>query len=310
MTSKTVHFRVDFEGLTQMVRDYWAEGSYSLALSIMVESNIPINYAHDIIRGKLKMTQDPDEPEGVGGMLAEDNWQPNNAVCYMGKYPDPEDYKWFKLIHRYGTEGLNELRQLANWAVDAMNNSTYSLDKIKILKEVKRVPEEIYEYFNIPDPKTIHTGDLYEPTINLNSVDMSWSEAASQIRTDRLNPLPGLTDLDSWIKRQLELDKMPKPKPDKTFSKPLGWILPTGKFYSCEFMEHDWLASQIGNSPNFSKTMAHQMGWIEITHPLGQPTQFKIIYGDKEPTQKQLDTLFDWKQKYGEAEELKGAGEW
>jgi hypothetical protein len=309
----TVHFSVDYDGLTQMVRDFWAEGSYTLATAIMTDSNIPIDYAHDVIRGKMKMVQDPNDPDG--GMLTEDNWQPNNAVCYMGKYPDPLDYKWFKLVNRYGTEGLSELRQLAEWAVNAMNNSTYSLDKIRILQEVKRVPEEIYEYFNIPDPKTIHTSDLH-PAKSLDAFDYSRNEAASDLRYERLSPeLPhmpvaGLPDVDTFIKRQLELDKMPKPKPDKNFSRPCGYIIPTGKFYSCEWMEHDWLASVLGNSQHFDKEIASNMGWIEITHPMGEPENLNIIMGDKEPTQKQLDTLFDWQQKYGEGEIIKPSGEW
>lgn len=108
MTTKTVHFKVDFEGLTRMVRTYWAEGEYTLALSIMTDSGIPINHAHDVIRGKLKMIQCPNDPDA--GELTEDDWQPEDFVCYMGRYPDPLDGEWFRLIHKYGTKGLSDLR--------------------------------------------------------------------------------------------------------------------------------------------------------------------------------------------------------
>lgn len=315
----TVHFRVDFEGLTRMVREYWAEGSYTLALSIMTDSGIPIDEAHDIIRGKRKMTQDPDGKNGVDGMIADDNWQPSGAVAYMGKYPDPLDNGWFRLIHRYGTEGLKQLRYDAEWAAEAMNASSYSLDKIRILEQVKHVPDEIYEYFDIPKPDTIHTGELRElPVDRLDTIDYSWTAAAAQLREERLKnapapmgvSVPGLPDVDEFIKRQIELDHMPKPEPDTTFSRPLGWIILTGKFYSCEWMEHDWLASKIGNSPNMDKTMAHNFGWIQITHPMNQPRNFQVIYGAKEPTQKQLDTLFDWEQVYGKAEVITDSGVW
>ena len=63
-------------------------------------------------------------------------------------------------------------------------------------------------------------------------------------------------------------------------------------------MEHDWLAGAIGNSPNLNKDIATKMGWILISHPMGKPNELSIFFGDKEPTQKQLDTLFDWRQKY------------
>lgn len=289
-----VYFKINFEGLTQRIREYWAEGSYSLALSIMVESGIPIGDAHNIIRGKLKMVQDPNGVEGVSGILVDDDWQPNLGICYMGKYPDPEDYQWFRLIYRYGTEGLVELHSLAEWAVNTMNNSIYSLDKIRILQEVKKVPEEIFEYFDLPDPRTIHTSELYKPELNLDSVDFSTHEAAKDIRH-----LPGLPSVDQYIKRELELQKLPKPKPDKKFSQPTGAITPDGKFYSCGWMEHSWLTDAVAN---LTVEGARKQGWVMITHPMDLPTKYQIFYGDKELTQKQIDTLFDWKQKWGEAE--------
>lgn len=311
MLGKT-YFRVDFEGLTRMVREYWAEGSYTLATSILTDSGIPINVAHDIIRGKLKMIQDPEGKPGVDGAIDDDNWSPDESYSYMGKYPDPD---WFRLIHRYGTEGLKDLRYAAEWAVTAMNNSTYSLDKIRILKEVKHVPEEIYEYFKIPDPSTIHTGDLYtgdlyEPEIvRLNTIDMSYTEAASLLREDRLrnNIMIGSPDVDTFIKQQLEFDNVDKLEPDKSFSKPLGWILPDGKFYSCEYMQHNVLADALAN---FNRDQANAAGWVEITHPLNQPRNYQILYGAKELTQKQLDTLFDWQQIYGQGNVINPAGEW
>lgn len=308
--STATYFKIDFDWFTDFVRQQWAEGEYNRAIALMTDSGIPINLAHDVIRGKSKMVQDPDGPEGAAGLVVDDNWQPNIAGCFMGKYPDPLDHEWFKLVYRYGTEGLTTLRREAEWAVNGMNNSTYSLDKIRILDAAKRVPKEIYEYFGLPDPETIHTGDLYEPSFpNLNANDMSWTEAASRLRADRLNTVPGVPDVDTFIKRTLEFDKAPKPKPDKTFSKPLGLINPKGRFYSCEYMQHRDLLDKL--HPSYKLEHAQADGWILITHPLGQPRDFKAYYGGRAPTQAQKLTLMDWQQKYPGAEIINGgAGEW
>jgi len=56
-------------------------------------------------------------------------------------------------------------------------------------------------------------------------------------------------------------------------------------------MEHVWLASQF----SLSEKAAEQAGWIKINHGLLNETN---ILHFEPPTQKQLDTLFDWCQKH------------
>lgn len=152
----TVHFRVDYDGLTQLVRDFWAEGEYTQALAIMTESGISVENAHDVIRGKLKMAPYPEDEDQ--GWLVPDDWQPNLAACLWGKYPDPNDHKFMRIINRYGVKPLCEARDDIERVVNDLKRTVYSPDKrrlIDYLRKEKRYADEIYEFFNLPFPETV-----------------------------------------------------------------------------------------------------------------------------------------------------------
>lgn len=289
MMETALYFKINFEGMTGLIRDIWAEGNFHKCLDVL-DSFMDVSQKdrEDIIRGKRKLAQDPDGKDGVDGLVVDDNWQPNLDHCAYGIYPDPKEmpeitrklYTYKSLYLRYA---IPEARRLLDERKTCVNGPRLA----EIDMHMNMFPDEVFETLGF-DRDHLKYQDYYEENPINNKLGI---------------------DLDAYIKRQLELDKMPMPKPDKDFSQPLGWILPTGKFYSCGYMEHDWLAGKIGNSPSFSRTEAAKMGWIEITHPLGQENNFEIYFGAKEPTQKQLDTLFDWQQKY-EGEVVNPAGEW
>lgn len=74
--------------------------------------------------------------------------------------------------------------------------------------------------------------------------------------------------------------------------KKIDMTTPDGKFYAClTRMEHIWLAKQFGKT----EKEAEEAGWIKIN--LGLMNDINILHF-KKPTQKQLDTLFDWCQKH------------
>lgn len=294
----TVHFRVDFEGLTQICRDFWAEGEYSKALAIMTESGISLKDAHDVIRGKLKMIQFPGGKEGVEGTLAKDNWEPNLGLCMWGKYPDPTDTSYFRMIERYGVKGLSEKRQILESTIYALQECVYSPDKERLIKDLKtqRIDDEIAKFFNLPTIKQLEIKykpkmlswdrDRYDSfadqLIDNNAVPMTWSS----------NLPPHISDVDAYIKRQLELDKITeKPKPCNPPQR-TGWLSPKGEMFACNYNEHLWLADLLG----YTGIQIEKEGWVKLHYTLLKPNKLLVDKGNpkKQLTQKQIDALWDW----------------
>ena len=59
-----LHFRVDGEGLTNLIRQTWAEGRLSIALNLCEDSGCPPQYHIDLCTGNLKIV-------GVGELSLE-----------------------------------------------------------------------------------------------------------------------------------------------------------------------------------------------------------------------------------------------
>lgn len=316
------HFRLNFEWFTDYARSLWAEGEYVLAITIITDNDIPVGEAHDIIRGKRKMVQDPEGGQGIAGLIVNDNWTPDLVRCIFSKYPDPLDLGYFRMVNKYGVKGLTDMYRDIERAARSMNEATNYFDKLEIVKQVHLIPDDVFQFFDVPRPETIGTGDfsstaLYNIGLNRAGQEVEpirlRAQIAAEIRAQAMEDLrdddmaqldpvragvvAGLPSVDEYVKKQLELDKRPKPEPDQEFSNPTGYVLPNGKFYSCEWMEHSWLAFVLGD---FGVQDARKAGWIMISHPLGQPRDYHIYDGDEEPTQAQIDTLDSWRQKYGE----------
>lgn len=278
-----VYFRVDFAGMTQHVRSLWAEGSYWKCVETLDALGIPQRYFYAVVDGGMKLVQDPDGKEGVDGMLAKDNWKPKLSACHYQRYPKYEDLS--KILNQQRDWAMKYLDSAYIEILDLWkeyNNTRYNGQRSdEIIRQLQTYPVEILEFAGI-DMDTFVYEAKYNPIANKFEFDADKS-------------IPGLPSVDEYIKHQLELDKAPKPKPDQTFSIPTGWILPNGKFYGCGWMDHGYISYEVAK---LNPEKAQKKGWIKITHPLNQPKDLKIYYGDKEPTQKQLDTLFDWQQKH------------
>lgn len=282
-----VHFRIDFEGLTNHIRDLWAEGSYWKCIETIDAAGVPREYWAKVIAGEYKLAQNPKGKNGVDGCLVKDKWKPDLNRCHYQRYPSYYELssifeKQQKWANQYFDTAYLEILSL--WK--EYNRTRYDGKKLyDIIYRLKQFPTEILEFAGVDMQRFLYEAE-YNPINNKLEIDV-----------------------DAFVKRQLELDKAPRPKPDPEFKIPTGYILPTGKFYSCGWMEHTWLASVLSNSQHFDKTMARSMGWIEISHPLNQPTNLKILFGDKEPTEAQLGTLAEWQLKY-QGEIINAPGEW
>lgn len=298
-----VYFRVDFEGLTNLIRNFWAEGEYSKALSIMTESGIDLENAHDVIRGKLKLIQQPGGREGVEGNLAKDNWKPNLDLCMWNKYPDPKDSAFFRMIERYGVKGLNRQRSQIESALRALNESTYVPDKERLIDHLRElaIDDEVYKFFEYPTfwklekdwrPKRLTWAgrdketypDYVDELLSNDIVPMTWSGSYS--------PAMKELDIDAYVKRQLELEKITeKPEPCNPPER-AGWLSPKGEMYACNYNEHVWLADLLG----YTGVQIEKEGWVKLHYTLLKPDRLLVDKGnkDKRLTQKQIDALWEW----------------
>lgn len=86
-TTATLCFRVDFSGMTERCREFWAEGKYEHAYKVLEEGfNLSRDQATSVIKGEMKLADDPDGHPGIDGMLLSDSWKPCDSG--FGFYPE------------------------------------------------------------------------------------------------------------------------------------------------------------------------------------------------------------------------------
>lgn len=83
----TVHFTVDFDGMTDRIREFWAEGKYALAVQACTEGfGLTREQAAQVINGRKRLAQDPNGRKGCDGILLDDTWSPRDA--HFTFYPE------------------------------------------------------------------------------------------------------------------------------------------------------------------------------------------------------------------------------
>jgi hypothetical protein len=262
-TTTTVHFKICPKWLTGFVRDVWAEGSYQKSFNIInaafPEMRDEIKFA--IISGSKKLVQDKHDKESMN--IANDDWKPDLSRCHNGLYPDPEEVR---------NNAVYTARDLEEY-LERKNPTPPKLDRA-----------EFIENNDLPDLKEVRR------EMKMFAGYDSLEEMNQALLFKRSIPTP-----EHYVETQMSRDERAgqKPKPDKTLLADLGWITPDGKFYAClTAMEHVWLADQFG----LSEREAELAGWIKITRGIDMVRH--VFQGEKEPTQKQIDTVFQWCEKH------------
>jgi hypothetical protein len=274
MISEKLHFTVNFNWLTDFVRSLWAEGSFRKALTILEDMGIPQHESFEIIRGNLKMLQNPKGEKGIDGITAKDNWKPNLPNCELQRYPDPEELasierdrdKYAKIyINQCVSEIYAVLSELHS-AIETGNGMLIGNAEEKLLT----YPDEAFSIVGID--KNSYEEHTYKAELLHNA----------KIQKE--------IEVEEYVQHQLELDKKPLPAIDTTLESIYGWLLPTGDFYPCEWQDHIWLAGKLGKSEH----QAEYEGWIKFT-------KSGIYYLAVDmPTQKQIDMIFEWCKKHDE----------
>jgi len=102
----------------------------------------------------------------------------------------------------------------------------------------------------------------------------------------RLNP-EAVAQGRAWLAAQEPPTDL---KPDEKLISPTGYLLPDGKLYPCPHYGHIALAEALGKTQH----EAEKAGWIKL-----QQGWFMPPFESIEPTQAQLDTMFEWSRKQG-----------
>lgn len=279
METKTVHFSIEGEWLTDFIRQGWSEGRYEWAMETLKHSGCPSEYHNEVLRGNLKMV-------GVNEFrLMEDDWRPTLSDCHFGTYPDPseifamasdgENYK--KLyFQRLGTDYYATKQRWDQYPSNRANLQYY----IRTFPEefVSTLPARDREMWAIATGREeLHYGDIDE---RLQDNALKVARFGIQVPT-----------VDEFIERARRLEKKEQPRPDRGCISNFGWILPNGDFYPCLYWEHDWLVG------TFDKTVtqAENEGWIRVGYSQVTGEQY-ITRGNpkREITQGQIDSVNVW----------------
>jgi len=98
-----------------------------------------------------------------------------------------------------------------------------------------------------------------------------------------------------WLRSQGELPGLEVPKPSLCCN--WGWLSPDGDLYGCIYMNHIHL--QYALEKKYGIADLERAGWIKLGSSVDESGEkwLDCFYG-LEPTQRQLDTILDWCEKY------------
>jgi hypothetical protein len=112
-----------------------------------------------------------------------------------------------------------------------------------------------------------------------------------QFSRDLLTKVPNPVQLGN----DPEPSKRPDPIEDKELKSESGWITEDGRFFGCAYMEHDAIAQDMG-----FEVKDVESRWIRISKGFGSVGRSPFMHQGIQPSQRQLDVLFDWCQKHNE----------
>lgn len=318
MKTTTVHFSICPTWFTNLLRTLWIENEYGKAFRI-VDSAFPEMTIEDkiyLVTGKKKLVYaDCDDAEEKSIFnLSGDDWKPSGAYTGM-KVPTVADVFEQSQLFQNNKEALQLLREVSVLAHSAKGIKSRkggmgftakgspkgwinARDVVELICRVFPAPSsEQWEDFwskygeEVGDIKGEDEFASLETMVSAITNSVTTQEKDQKELAARWSPTTA-TNIDVYLAHERELSERPAPKPDSTVSADDGWITPDGKFYPCGYMEHVWLADKLGKE----EREAEKAGWVKISH--GLEGKLYIHKGEREPTQKQLDTLFDWCQKH------------
>jgi hypothetical protein len=324
MKSMMVHFSIQGEFITERARELWEEGEYKQAMDVMgclIGSTLEQQIS--IIEGRAKLI-------GVNDLdLVSDDWTPPEGYATFSEMLALAN-GGAELERRRMEEAEDKARSIADIALKAARGGYRSDDELsetriltaqihKLIGKAKGneliehiTAEKIAERDEIDRGRNLadihrdrfmgryeseEEANMFEP---LESADRMLERMAfvarftmaSRMRKAGLDPT-ALAEPAAIIGRGYDR----KPVIDKKFEHINGWVLPNGDFYGFGAMEHAGQAAQLlPEEVTDPEKEATARGWIKLARSI---SGFHCIGGDKKPTKKQLNTLFDYAQKHG-----------
>lgn len=154
-----VHFTVDFDGLTNRAREFWAERKYAFALHefLCKGCNLSEEKAKLLLAGRLKMAQLPGGKMGVDGTLVKDTWRPDSTTFY----PNPMmgvEYANTAVARYLAETEVRKLRKDLAYAVDEIARLTAPPQKTTVDRFIERQME--LEKRPTPKPDTTYKSNM------------------------------------------------------------------------------------------------------------------------------------------------------
>lgn len=301
--NKTTGFKIHGEWMTTHCRTLWEDHEYSRALKILdclIDSTMENRI--EILMGTKKL-------EGVNDLdFLDDDWTPPKgyATFYEG-ISRGDNYS--ELLRRRENEAWDIAYK--EWPYSRGGLVAHRGKKDTFLKVERLVGTEMAEHIfdavmrELTDSERNYlarTGSApapapaSPPAANPGGVDLAYAMAQNQLMVNTVmsgGDINALPSVDAMKNRGKDIT----PVVCNDMSSPSGWLLPNGKYYGCESMEHIGLAEALlkddhaGSVGRFgAEAVAESYGWVKIS----RSTMGLHVICVKKPTKKQLTKLWDY----------------
>lgn len=324
----TVHFSIQGEFITERARELWEEGEYKQAMDVLdCLIGSTLEQRIEIIEGRKKLI-------GVNDLdLVSDDWTPPEGYATFQEMLALAN-GGAELKRRREEEAEDKANKIAEIALKAARGGYRDDDEIaetriltaqihkligrergaELIENIttERIAErdEIDRGRNLADIhrdrfmgrfmgryESEEEANIFEPLESGDDMIARMARTtraimACNMRAAGLDPT-ALAEPSAMVGRGYDR----KPVIDKAFEHINGWVLPNGDFYGFGSMEHAGQAAQLlPEDTQDPEKEATARGWIKLARSI---SGFHCIGGDKKPTKKQLNTLFDYANKHG-----------
>lgn len=302
-TTRKMHFSIDGEWLTNLVRQVWVEGDMAKAMHILSEGfpEMPETTRMAIIMGKKKLV-------GTDRMTIEDDDCKESCGIPIVSMEEQIAAKERKLQERE-----EALRIREEWEAGETETMSSPWGLIKVPRSMCEKGYRVsgMPYYFIKCRKGEEYSEAMDRFAEMFPEEVEDAKARTQHcmserrQQDYLRAL-GMDAANLKASSDAVLRELTRPRQAPVWDRELhslnGWITPDGKFYGCGFMGHIGLAADMGTTEG-----EIERSWVKVQDPQDPlaliPREGGLCFmgvHDRTITQAQYDTMFAWCQKHGQ----------
>lgn len=284
--------------VTEMARKLWAEHDYNGAYDLLATANGTNRTQHDdVLSGKLKL-------DGLNRFtLLPDNWAPPAGYPTAREVLDRATGH-DELEARRQEEATELLRRVASLEISDSDGERAADSKSMLrrareligraeadnqLDRLRPAAKELPPIRRTITSTSVRTGSSDDALLAAAEAARTRMVAKAVTRGHDLTDIPSARAI-AYRGRGI------KPAASSKMTSRNGWLLPDGKFYACEAMEHVGLAETLLSGDQSGEAnmerRAEQLGWIKLSKSF---SGFQCI-SLKVPTERQLTRLMDYSQ--------------